>query len=427
MVACRAVPVKRLVCDVDCDQTAWSNTPLWNTTMNRTTSYALGVHYAAMMCLAIAVNLVPVFLTTLRIDLGGAAGLTNEQLGRLGAITFAGLVGGILLSGPLADRLGAKPFAVAGNGLIGLGLALLGTASSYEAACVAVFVMGVGAGILDMVLSPLVCALQPERRTVAMNLLHSFYCTGAVCTVLAGALALRHGLSWRALSLWLTILPALVTLAFSGLRLPPLVAHGETRTRLRHLVREPYFLAALAAIFLGGATEAGLAQWLPAYAETTLGFSKWTSVMSLLYFSLAMALGRIAIGIAGHRIDPFTLLLVCCWGSTALMAAGSFAPWPMAALTACMVVGVTGSALWPGTMGVTADRFPQGGASMFGLLAACGNLGGVLMPWAVGWVSDRSDLRWGLSTAVLCPFLMVFLLLWMRGRTGPATRAATSP
>lgn len=392
--------------------------------MNRTTSYALGVHYAGMMCLAIAVNLVPVFLTTLRVDLGGAAGLTNEQLGRLGAITFAGLVGGILLSGPLADRLGAKPFAVAGNGLIALGLAMLGTAHSYGAACVAVFVMGVGAGILDMVLSPLVCALQPERRTVAMNLLHSFYCTGAVCTVLAGALALRHGLSWRSLSLWLMILPALVALAFSGLRLPPLVAQGETRTRLRRLVREPYFLAALVAIFLGGATEAGLAQWLPAYAEITLGFSNWTSVMSLLYFSLAMAVGRIAIGMVGHRVGPFSLLLVCCWGSTALLAAGTFAPWPAVALGACMAVGVTGSALWPSTVGVAADRFPQGGASMFGLLAAFGNLGGVFMPWAVGWVADRSDLRWGLSISILCPLLMGFMLLWMRRRTEPA---ATSP
>ena len=395
--------------------------------MNRYTAYALGVHYAAMMCLAVAINLVPVFLTTLRIDLGGAAGLTNEQLGRLGAVTFAGLVGGILLSGPLADRWGARPFTVAGNGLIALGLALLGTAPGYGAACAAVFVMGVGAGILDMVLSPLVCALQPERRTVAKNWLHSFYCTGAVCTVLAGALALRHGLGWRALSLWMTILPVLVTLAFVKLRLPPLVAQGETRTRLRLLVRQPFFLVTLAALFLGGATEAGLAQWLPAYAETTLGFSQWTSGLSLLYFSLAMAVGRMGIGMAGHRVGAFTLLLACCWGSTALLAAGSFAPWPGVALAACMAVGVTGSALWPSTLGVAADRFPQGGASMFGLLAAFGNLGGVVMPWAVGWVADRSDLRWGLSTSTLCPFLMGFLLLWMRSRTIPPQRAATSP
>jgi len=396
--------------------------------MNRSTSYALGVHYAAMMCLAIAINLIPVFLTTLRVDLGGAAGLTNEQLGRLGAITFMGLVGGILLSGPMADRWGARPFTVAGNGLIALGLILLGIAPGYGTACAAVFVMGVGAGILDMVLSPLVCALQPERRTMAMNWLHSFYCIGAVCTVLAGAYALRCGLGWRALSLWMTVLPLLVTLAFVRLPLPPLVAQGETRTRLRQLVREPYFLATLAAICLGGATEAGLAQWLPAYAETTLGFSQWTSGLSLLYFSLAMAVGRMAIGMAGHRAGAFPLLLVCCWGSTALLVAGSFAPWSVVALGACMAVGVTGSALWPSTLAVAADRFPQGGASMFGLLAACGNLGGVFMPWAVGWVADRSDLRWGLSIATLCPLLMGFLLLWLRAQSKPDVQhAATSP
>ncbi len=68
-------------------------------------AYALALCYAGMVCLAIAVNLMPIFLTTLRVDLGGRAGLTDEQLGRISAITFAGLVGGILFTGALADRL----------------------------------------------------------------------------------------------------------------------------------------------------------------------------------------------------------------------------------------------------------------------------------------------------------------------------------
>ena len=57
-------------------------------------AYALALCYAGMVCLAIAVNLMPYILTTLRVDLGGRAGLTGEQLGRISAITFAGLVGG---------------------------------------------------------------------------------------------------------------------------------------------------------------------------------------------------------------------------------------------------------------------------------------------------------------------------------------------
>jgi len=54
---------------------------------------------------------------------------------------------------------------------------------------------------------------------------------------------------------------------------------------------------------------------------------------------------------------------------------------------------------------------------MFGLLAAFGNLGGILMPWLVGVTADRSSLRLGLATSTACPLLMALVLLWMRHRT----------
>ncbi len=86
--------------------------------------------YGAMMCLAIGLNLLPVFLTTLSEVYGGAAGLSGERLGRLGAAAFGGLVVGILATGPLADRWGAKPFAQLGNALIAGALVAAGLAPS---------------------------------------------------------------------------------------------------------------------------------------------------------------------------------------------------------------------------------------------------------------------------------------------------------
>src|SRR5256885_8461879 len=154
------------------------------------------------------VNLMPVFLTTVRADLGGRAGLTGEQLGRISAITFAGLVGGILFTGPLADRWGGKLFSVLGTLLIGVGLALLRIAPGYSMVLVAVFVMGLGAGILDMVLSPIIAALQPDSRATALNWLHSFYGIGTVITVFLGTLAFRLGIGWRTISLIFIIVPS---------------------------------------------------------------------------------------------------------------------------------------------------------------------------------------------------------------------------
>ncbi len=376
--------------------------------------------YGAMMSLAIGINLLPVYLTTISRTFGGPGGLTQEQLGRLGAVGFAGLVVGILITGPLADRWGAKPFAQLGNLLIVASLVAAAFAPSYAFLCGAIFFQGLGAGLLDMVLSPIVAALNPTRRSAAMNWLHSFYCVGAVVTILAGSLALRAGLGWRVSCLMLLPLPAGLLAAFAPLRFPALSTEGG-RLQLRTLLRRGWFLAALAALALGGATEAGMAQWLPAYAETSLGYPAWVGGMALLLFSVAMAVSRMAVGAAGARLDPYRVMAWSCGLSVLLFLGGAFLPVPLLALAACIAVGFTGSCLWPTMLAVTADRYPEGGASMYGGLSAFGNAGGICMPWIVGWVADLRNLHWGLAVSTLAPALMLPVVLWLRAhRATPA-------
>jgi fucose permease len=102
--------------------------------------------------------------------------------------------------------------------------------------------------------------------------------------------------------------------------------------------------------------------------------------------------------------------------SVLLFLVGSFSPLPWLALVACIAAGFTGSCLWPTMLAITADRYPQGGASMFGLLAAFGNAGGIFMPWIVGWVADLRDLHWGIAVSAIAPALMLGLVLALRRR-----------
>jgi fucose permease len=375
--------------------------------------------YGAMMSLAIGVNLLPVFLTSLSLTFGGQDGLSQEQLGRLGAISFIGLVLGILIAGPASDRWGAKGFAMGGNGVMVLSLIGMSLAPGYGSLGLAVFWLGFGAGILDMILSPVVAVLNPDRRSAAMNWLHSFYCVGAVVTILASTVALQIGFSWRDACYLLLPLPLVLLAAFALLRFPPLVADSEAggRTPLRHLLRGRWFWGALAAIFLGGATELGMAQWLPAYAEITLGYPQWVGGMALLLFSVAMAAGRMVAGAIGARVNPFVVMAWCCGSSAVLFFLGSFLPVSSFALAACIAVGFTGSALWPTVLGVTADRYSAGGGSMFAALAALGNAGGILMPWVVGWVGDLSSLRWGLAVSAFAPLFMLPIVLVLKSRS----------
>jgi fucose permease len=374
----------------------------------------------AMMVLAIAINLLPVFLTTIAIDLGQGSPLSAEQLGRIGAVTFAGLVCGILLTGPLADRWGARIFAVGGNLLIAASLLALQWTTDYPMLLGAAFVGGVGAGILDMILSPIVSALtRGQPQTAALNVLHSFYCTGAIMTILAGTLALRFNLSWHTLALGLFPMPVVIGIAWCLLPIPSLVEVGQSRTRTRALLKQRFFRLTMLTIFFGGATEMGMAYWLPAYAEKSLSFAPWTAGLALLGFSLAMTVGRLATMFLPKSVGAIPLMLICCVATAVLFPIASFAPNRGLAIAGCILVGLAGSCLWPTTLAVAADRYPQGGATMFALLGALGNFGGIFMPWLVGVVADRWGLNWGLASATICPIIMLFTLQSMRLTPSP--------
>lgn len=369
--------------------------------------------YAAMMCLAIGINLLPVFLTSIGASFGHDGSLNSEQLGRLGAVAFAGLVFGIVTTGPLADRHGAKPFVILANILTVLGLAGMAASHTFTMLLATVFVVGLGAGMLDMILSPVVAALNPQRRTAAMNWLHSFYPVGAVVTIFIGTLALALNVGWRVVCLLSIALPLGLTLAFLPLRFPELVVSAHGRTSLRELCGRPWFLVALGAIFMGGATELGMAQWLPAYAETSLGFSSTVAGVGLLLFSIAMAVGRMAVGLLEASANAYAIMIVGSLLSVVFFLLGAFLGSPAWALAACVAAGFVGSSLWPTMLAVAADRYPDGGATMFAALAAFGNAGGILMPWVIGYVGDIRDLHWGMATSAIAPFLMVPLVLFL--------------
>lgn len=368
--------------------------------------------FAGMMSLAIGLNLLPVFLVSIRDSLGGEAGLSGEELGRLGGTAFLGLVVGIVLTGPLADRRGAKPFAMGGNFLTVVGLAAMALSPDYSALLGALFVVGFGAGVLDMILSPVVAAVNAHARSGAMNWLHSFYCVGAVATILVATVTIYLGGDWR-LACWLVMpLPLLLIVAFGLMEFPALVT-DQGRLPMGQLLRRWWFAGAMVAIFLGGATELGLAQWLPAYAEESLGFSATMAGTGLLLFSVAMALGRMVAGTIGNRINPYRIMVFGCGSSVVLFLLGAYLPHPGWALAACVAAGFTGSCLWPTMLAVSADRYPDGGASMFAALAALGNAGGILMPWVVGWVGDMSSLSHGIAVSALAPILMIPLILML--------------
>ena len=116
-----------------------------------------------------------------------------------------------------------------------------------------------------------------------MSLLHSFYCWGAVGTIVISTLFFAvFGMdSWKWLAVLWALVPAINIYNFATCPIEHLVDEGEGMG-IKELFRKPLFWFSICLMICSGASELAMAQWASAYAEAALGLSKTVSESSSL-------------------------------------------------------------------------------------------------------------------------------------------------
>ncbi|MCD6505281.1 MFS transporter [Candidatus Poribacteria bacterium] len=368
--------------------------------------------YISMIAIAVMVNLPPTCLTSIKGDFS----LSDTQGGMLLSTLFWGFALTIILTGPLADRFGVKPFLISASILQIFGLLMSTLSSIFQVLVFGAFLMGMGSGILEVLVNPLICILTPENRTRAINFCHAFYSIGAVLTVLMASLFLRMGLLWRYVYL-LGIFPSLLFgVGYLTSSIPELPSSDYKRFFGIGLMVHPIFILLLLAMLLGGGTELGAAQWIPAYLEEVLGLSRFGGAFGLVLFSTAMALGRMTMSKIGGRAHPMGILRFASLSCVLLLALSALFRSGTSVVISFSLLGFFVSIFWPTVLACSSEIFLGGGATMFSLLSAAGNAGGMIFPAMVGAIADRWNLRVGIGTLSLLPLLLtlIFTLLGHR-------------
>ena len=381
---------------------------------SRTIIFSLVASHAGKVCIAVVVNVLPILLPRMGGDLV-PGGLSNEEIGRIGGAVFAGLVLGVVITGPLADRLGVRPVATCGSLAMALGLVLVASSQAAPEATLAAVIMGLGAGMMDLVICPLVAMVQPARRASALNRLEANYCLGSIAVILLVSVWLQVGGGWRPAIFALAVLPLILALVFVFNRWPALT-QADRRQGLGHLLRSGWLLLSLSIIALSGAVEVGICVWLPTFTQRVAEGSALTGGATLVGFLACMALGR---HLAANHSERFSAPQVLGWSAVVtgiLVLATLVLPMSWTALTLLVLTGLPIGCLWPTVLAMNVDRFPHGGATLFSLLVAFGNGGGFLMPWCIGLMADGGSFAWGLAGLAMCPALLFVLLGLQRSR-----------
>jgi fucose permease len=349
-----------------------------------------GMHFAIRS--SIAGDLQVVFFDP--IDPLRSAEMVASTLG----VAFLGFALTIAIGSPLLDYLGMGRLLalssfcfIVGTLVVVFAGQLASGPAIYNVVWAGMVITGIGWGLVETVVNPLIATLYPDDKTHRLNVLHAWWPGGVMIGGVLGLLLGQMNMNWQ-MKLGICLIPATAFgLGCLTLRFPPTerVASGVTAAEMFRELRRPFFLVWFLSMFLTAASELAPGQWVDMALTRTVGIQ---GIWLLIYVSGLMFVMRHFAGPLAHRLSPVGLL----WVSSLLASIGlvllSNANSPVAGLLAATVWGTGVCYMWPTMLAAASERFPRGGALLMGLMGTAGTLATYFVLPMMGRVFDNAKI-----------------------------------
>ena len=305
--------------------------------------------------------------------------------------------------------------------------------SAYLWICIGTVIFSVAAGLNEVLISPVIAAIPADNPEREMSKLHSTYAWGVVGVVIISTVFLQlvGSHNWMYLALMWALVPLSGFFMFMFCKFPKVETgnNGEKTVSFANLG----IILCFGCIFLGGAAECTMTQWISGFIEKAVGIPKlWGDIFGMALFAAFLGTGRTLYAKYGKNIA--NVMLFGMLGAGICYVIAGFTLSPVISLIACVITGFCVSMLWPGTLIYTEEKFPNVGVAVYALLAAGGDFGASVAPQLVGIAADKVGestfalelsqtlgitaeqigMRSGILISALFPILGVILILYMK-------------
>ncbi|MFI5845172.1 MFS transporter [Catenuloplanes sp. NPDC051500] len=354
-------------------------------------------------------------------DIRDLLGASTAEMGLVLFGLSGGSMIGILSSGPLVSRFGARPIVAIGSlsivlamPVIGLGAAL--SQSLLVAAGLFLFGFGMGGGEVGMNIE----GADVERVTSrpVLPVLHGCFSLGTVLGA-AGGMALTAAsfpVAWHLALLGATTLPLVLWSLFqlpAGIGITPasVGVKGQAVWRDRRL-------ALIGLIVLAMALAEGAANdWLPLMMVDGHGMDPALGSGVYVAFAAAMTIGRFTGTFFINRFGRVAVLCASALIGGAGLALVIFVDNAIVAATAVLLWGLGAALGFPVVLSAAADSGPNPTARV-SLVATVGYVAFLVGPPALGWLGEHYGLRGAM--------IVVLAFLALAAVLAPALRPGAS-
>jgi MFS family permease len=344
-----------------------------------------------------------------------AFGLSHEDYAFVSMMAFFGFAASILVASPMLDALGMRNLLYLAFALHIGGILAFIFAPNYTVLYLSMLFAGFGNGLVEAVINPLTATIYADEKTHKLNVLHAWWPGGLI---IGGLIAYALGLlnfTWQ-MKMAVVLLPTIIygVLIF-GQQFPKTerAAAGVSTGAMIKAALIPAFLLLLFCMMITASIELAPGQLMESVLRDKAGMS---GTLVFVYGSALMFVLRFFAGPIAHKISPIGIM----WASVTLAGIGLYwlagAASATAAYVAATVFYVGVCFMWPTMLGITSERFPQGGAFTMGLMGFAGQASLGLIILRTGKIFDQ----WGATASfqfiaklAIIPFI-VFAVWWIK-------------
>ena len=349
-------------------------------------------------------------------------GVPVGRLGLLFTLYAVGLIPSVLLNGYLSEVIGRRLIMLGTIGMMALGCALfglivtIGGPRSFPLALAAMVLLGYGGGGIEILTNVLIADDNQPAPAFALNVTHAFFAIGAVLSPLGVSLLLRSDLPWQLVFYATAALMVVLLLVLLPQRMPSATGEPFSPLAALKLLKSPlvWLLLAMIAFYVGA--EMGVSAWVGPLMETVLRTPRDVAGLSVSVFWAFMIVGRFIVGPLSVRFRPPPLLFVLALGSSLSSLAVAYATDSTRCLIAAGAAGLFMSGIFALVLVDASRHFPKRLGPVFGIITAGVGVGSLIVPAAMGWISEVAGLRAAMFVPVglMGAVALAYLARWSR-------------
>jgi fucose permease len=339
-------------------------------------------------------------------------GISSAQGGLIPFFAALGFGLFALPAGILATRKGQKNLMMLGLLITALGHLLpCFLLQRFSHLLLAMLIIGIGMTFLLVAGSPLLRDVT-EPANYARNLTFAQFIKGlgSIAGPYLITLIVSLGFSWNGIFPLFTLIPLLTLAAIAAVRIPETVPTAPATLRdIFRLLKARTVRLKVLGIFLFVGAEMGMNTLLGVHMWQTHGMS--IEVDAIRYgvglFWLAEGAGRMLGTVILSWMAPPRFFLGCALAGLAGLVGLIFGHRDLA-VASVVLCGLSFSNIWPVLFAILLERRPHLPSELAGL-AVMANVGGAVMPLAMGLVADLTAVRWSFLVP-LAGFLYLIVL-----------------